>query len=101
MPITKRLNPIHPGEILLDDFMNPLGISMNALARDLHVPPNRIHGLVHGTRAISADTALRLAAYFGTTPETWMNLQTEYDLRVARRAGGDLIQKQVRRRNAA
>src|SRR2546422_6201871 len=79
---TKLLDPIHPGEILTEDFMKPLGISINRLSRDLHVPPNRIHSNVHGTRAITADTALRLGTYFGVTPEIWLNLQSEYDLRV-------------------
>jgi addiction module HigA family antidote len=98
---TKLLDPIHPGEILYEEFMQPLGISINRLARDLHVPPNRIHGLVHGNRAISADTALRLGTYFGVAAETWLNLQSEYDLRVTRKASGEEIAKTVRRRDAA
>ena len=98
---TKLLDPIHPGEILIEDFMKPLGISINRLSRDLHVPPNRIHSIVHGTRAITADTALRLGTYFGVTPETWLNLQSEYDLRVARRTVGEEIAKVVRKREAA
>jgi antitoxin HigA-1 len=98
---TKLLDPIHPGEILNEEFMQPLGISINRLARDLHVPPNRIHGIVHGTRAITADTALRLSSYFGTAPETWLSLQSEYDLRVARRKTGKEIAKNVRKREAA
>ena len=81
--------------------MKPLGISINRLSRDLHVPPNRVHGIVHGTRAITADTALRLGAYFGVTPETWLNLQAENDLRVARRRAGEEIAKSVRKREAA
>ena len=97
----KLLNPIHPGEILSEEFMKPLGISINRLSRELHVPPNRIHGIVHGTRAITADTALRLARYFGTGPETWLNLQSDYDLRAARRAAGEEIAKTVRKREAA
>ncbi len=97
----KLLDPIHPGEILSEEFMKPLGISINRLSRDLHVPPNRIHGIVHGTRAITADTALRLGAYFDMTPETWLNLQTEYDLRVARRAFGEQISRIVHKRDAA
>jgi addiction module HigA family antidote len=98
---TKQLNPIHPGEILAEEFMQPLGLSINRLARDLNVPPNRIHAIVHGVRAISADTALRLGTYFGNTPETWLNLQTEYDLRVARRTAGKEIARTVRERDAA
>ena len=98
---SKQLDPIHPGEILSEEFMKPLGISINRLSRDLHVPPNRVHGIVHGTRAITADTALRLGTYFGVTPEIWLNLQTEYDLRVTRRIVGDDIAKTVRKRIAA
>ena len=98
---TKLLDPIHPGEILMEDFMKPLGLSINRLSRDLHVPPNRIHGIVHGTRSITADTALRLGTYFGAMPETWLNLQTEYDLRVARMTAGEEIAKTVRKREAA
>jgi addiction module HigA family antidote len=97
----RLLDPIHPGEVLSEDFMKPLGISINRLARDLHVPPNRIHGIVKGTRAITADTALRLGAYFGVTPQTWLNLQSEYDLRIARRTAGEEIAKTVRKREAA
>jgi addiction module HigA family antidote len=98
---TKLLDPIHPGEILTEEFMQPLGISINRLSRDLHVPPNRIHGIVHGTRSITAGTALRLGIYFGVTPELWLNLQTEYDLRVTRRIAGGEIAKMVRKREAA
>ena len=98
---TKLLDAIHPGEILNEEFMKPLGISINRLSRDLDVAPNRIHGIIHGTRTITADTALRLSNYFGTTPETWLNLQSEYDLRIARRTVGDVIAKTVRKREAA
>lgn len=80
------LDPIHPGEILLEEFLQPMGISINRLARDIQVPPGRISTIVNGKRAISADTALRLSAYFGTSPELWLNLQTDYDLRIARRS---------------
>lgn len=93
--------PIHPGEILSEDSMLPLGISINRLARDLHVPPNRIHAIVHHQRGITADTALRLATYFGTTPELWLNLRTEYDLRLARRTSGPEIARVVLPREAA
>jgi len=98
---TRLLDPIHPGEILTEEFMKPLGISINRLSRDLHVPPNRIHSIVHGNRSITADTALRLGTYFGVTPETRLNLQTEYDLRIARRTAGGEIAKTVRKREAA
>lgn len=90
------LAPIPPGEILLEEFMKPLGVSQNRLARDIDAPVSRISGIVKGERAITADTALRLAKFFGTTPEMWMNLQTDYDLRAARRASGQDIDKRVR-----
>ena len=83
--MSTRLDPVHPGEILMEDFLKPLGISINKLARDIDVPPGRISTIVNGKRAITADTALRLGLYFGVTPELWLNLQTDYDLRVARR----------------
>ena len=98
---TKLLNFIHPGEILREDFLKPFGISINQLARDLDVPPNRISMIVNGERSITADTALRLGACFGMSPETWLNLQTEYDLRRARRERGAEIERRVRRHNAA
>jgi addiction module antidote protein, HigA family len=79
------LDPIHPGEILLEDFLKPMGISINKLAREIDVPPGRISTIVNGKRSITADTALRLGAYFGVSPELWLNLQADYDLRVARR----------------
>jgi addiction module HigA family antidote len=78
------LPPIHPGEILLEDFMRPMEISINRLARDIGVPPGRISTIVNGKRSISADTALRLGIYFGVSPELWLGLQVDYDLRVAR-----------------
>ena len=97
---TKQLDPIPPGEILYEEFMQPLGISMNALARDLAVPPNRISEIVNGKRAVTADTALRLARYFGTGAELWLNLQTDYDLRMVRRERGRDIEVRVRSRAA-
>jgi addiction module HigA family antidote len=78
------LDPINPGEILLEDFLKPMGISINKLAREIDVPPGRISTIVNGKRSITADIALRFAAYFGTSPELWLNLQTDYDLRIAR-----------------
>ena len=78
----KLLEPITPGEILREDFMDQLGISINKLSRDLSVPPNRISEIVNGKRAITADTALRLQSYFGVEAQFWLNLQTEYDLRI-------------------
>jgi addiction module HigA family antidote len=89
---SQQLEPIHPGEILAEEFMKPLGLSINALARDLHVPPNRIHGIVHGARS---------ATYFGTSAELWLNLQSEYDLRQARRTLAPEIERTVRKRPAA
>ena len=97
----RQLAPIHPGEILREDFVKPLGISINQLARDLDVPPNRISAIVNGTRAITADTALRLGTYFGVSPETWLGLQVDYDLRLTRQRDGDRIIRSVRTRPAA
>lgn len=82
----KRLANTHPGRFLLTEFMQPHALSANALAAALHVPANRIGAIVNGRRAITADTALRLARYFGTTPELWLNLQKDYELRAARAA---------------
>jgi antitoxin HigA-1 len=72
--------PIHPGEILLEDFLKPMGISQYRLARSIHVPARRINEIVHGTRGITADTAIRLSRYFGTSSELWLGLQADYDL---------------------
>ena len=80
----KRLAPIHPGEILLKDFLEPLGVTQYRVAKDISVPPRRINEIVHGKRALSADTALRLSCYFGTSDRFWLNLQARYDLEVAR-----------------
>jgi addiction module HigA family antidote len=101
MKPSKLLDPIHPGEILLEDFMKPLGISINQLARDLDVPPNRIGSIVNGIRAITADTALRLGTYFQVSPETWLGLQLDYDLRRIRQRDGEQIVNSIRRRPAA
>ncbi len=96
----KLLDPIPPGEILLEEFMRPMGISINRLARDIAVPPNRISAIVNGKRAVTADTALRLAKYFGTSAELWLDLQSDYDLRMIRRTSGAAIESQVRVRAA-
>ena len=77
---SKKLPPIHPGEILLEEFLKPMGISQYRLSKDIGVPPRRINEVVHGKRSITADTALRLARYFGTSERFWMNLQSRYDL---------------------
>ena len=91
-----RLDPITPGEILLKEFMEPMEISQNKLARDLDVPVTRINDLIHAKRGITVDTALRLGAYFGTTPEFWVNLQTHYDLKMAQRNLWPAIAKVIR-----
>ena len=96
----KLLKPIHPGEILLEEFMRPMDISINRLARDIVVPPGRISAIVNGKRAITADPALRLGKYFGVSPEVWMGLQADYDLRVAQRAIGAEVEKRVQRHAA-
>lgn len=94
------LDIIVPGEILAEEFLKPLGLSINQLARDINVPPGRISDIVNGKRAITADTALRLGKYFGVSPETWLNLQTDYDLRVAKRMIGADIELHVKTRAA-
>lgn len=96
MTTRKMLDPIAPGEVLLEEFMRPLGISINGLARDLAVPANRISGIVNGTRTITADTALRLGKYFGVSPELWLDLQSDYELRVARQTTWPLIASSVK-----
>lgn len=83
--MVKKLPNIHPGEVLLEEFLNPMGISQNKIARQIDVSPRRINEIVHGKRAITADTSLRLAKYFGVTEQFWMGLQTDYDLEEARR----------------
>jgi addiction module HigA family antidote len=96
----QKLAPVHPGEVLLEEFLNSLGISQYRLAKDTSVPPRRINEIVRGTRAITADTALRLARYFGTTERFWLNLQAHYDLEVAReRLGGRLARDVLIRGN--
>ena len=91
----KLLEPIHPGEVLLEEFMKPLGISINRLSRDIAVPPGRVSAIVNGKRAITADTAIRLGRYFGTSPEVWTGLQSDYELRIAQRTIGPEIEKRV------
>ncbi len=98
---TKKLDPIPPGEILREEFMRPLGVSITTLARDLDVPSNRISEIVNGKRAITADTALRLGKYFGVSPEIWLNLQSDYELRLARRDIWPRAEPRVRTRVAA
>jgi addiction module HigA family antidote len=97
MPIEK-LPPIHPGEILLKEYLEPLGISQYRLAHDLSVPPRRINEVVHGKRAVTANTALRLARYFGTSERFWLNLQARYDLELEKDRLGDRLDSEVTRR---
>ena len=101
MAKNRRLPPVHPGEILREDLMTPLGLSINGLARELRVPVTRMSEIVNGRRSITADTALRLARYLGTTPQFWMNLQTAYDLDVATRVSAGKITRDVHPREAA
>lgn len=91
----KNLDPIPPGEILLEDFMRPLGISINALARAIDVPPNRVSAIVNAKRGITADTALRLGKFFKVSPEIWLGLQSDFDLRVAQRGVWPEIEQRI------
>jgi addiction module HigA family antidote len=95
MSINNFLDPITPGEILREDFMGPMNISINKLSRDLVVPPNRISEIVNGKRSITADTALRLERYFGVEAQFWLNLQSEYDLRIIKRKIGNDIEQRI------
>ena len=95
-----KLKNIHAGEILLEEFLIPMEISQNRLARDIGVPPRRINEIVHGKRAVTADTALRLARYFGTSEAFWMGLQADYELEEARERLGDRLDREVRSRAA-
>lgn len=94
--MAKKLDPIHPGEILLEEFLVPMGISQYRLAKDISVSARRINEIVHGKRSISADTALRLSRYFGTSERFWMNLQTRYDLEVEKDRLGARLADEVR-----
>lgn len=91
----QKIPPIHPGEILLDEFLAPLGISQYRLAKDISVPPRRINEIVQGKRSITADTALRLGRYFGTSEQFWLNLQAHYDLEVEKDRLGDRLSREV------
>lgn len=99
--IKNRMRPIHPGEILREEYMVPLGLSANGLARALGVTPARVNEIAKGRRGITGDTALRLARYFGTDAQSWLNLQATYDLRVAEMASGHTIERRVKPREAA
>ena len=91
----KKLPPIHPGEILIEEFLKPMGISQYRLAKDISVPPRRINEIVHGKRSISADTALRLGRFFGMSPQFWLNLQTRFDLEVTEDLLAERLDKEV------
>jgi len=95
---SEKLAPVHPGEILLEEFLVPMGLSQYRLAKDISVSPRRINEIVHGLRAITADTALRLSRYFGTTERFWLNLQTGYDLEVEKDRLGDRLESEVLQR---
>jgi antitoxin HigA-1 len=91
----RKLDPVHPGEILLEEFLRPLGLSQYRLAKGVSVPARRINEIVRGTRSISADTALRLARYFGTSEHFWLNLQSRYDLEIEKDRLGKRLQREV------
>src|SRR3954465_12693716 len=96
MKMIEKLPNVHPGEVLLEEFMKPLAISQNRLARELSVPPRRINEIVLGKRAVSPDTALRLARYFGTSERFWLGLQLDFDLEEARNALADRLEREVK-----
>ena len=93
--MNKQLPPIHPGEILMEEFLEPMKISQYRLAKDINVPPRRINEIVHGKRSITADTALRLGRFFGMSPQFWLNLQTRYDLEVTEDFLADRLDDEV------
>lgn len=93
--MSSRLKPVHPGEILREEFMRPLGLSVNRLALELRVPVTRMAEIVHGRRTVTSDTALRLGRLFGTTAEFWVNLQTRYDLEIARERQEKRVEREV------
>ena len=98
--MARKLQPITPGEILMEEFLEPLGISQAQLARDLNVPANRINQIINGKREITADTELRLGAYFGIEPEFWLNLQMRFTMKVARERAGKQIDREVKKFNS-
>lgn len=99
--IEEKLPPIHPGEILLEEFLKPMGLSQYRVAKDINVSPRRINEIVHGKRNISADTALRLSRYFGLSERFWMNLQSRYDLEIEKDRLADRLEKEVQVYGAA
>ena len=94
--MVKKLVPITPGDVLLEEFLNPMNITQNQLARDIHVPANRISQIIHGKREITADTALRLGKFFGMEPEFWIHLQVRFNMKITRSAVGEKIEKEVK-----
>ena len=92
----EKLEPVHPGEVLLEEFLKPMNLSQNRVALDIRVPARRINEIVHGKRRVTPDTALRLARYFDMSPEFWLGLQMDYDLDVAEDESADLIRREVR-----
>lgn len=92
---TKKIDPIHPGEVLMEEFLAPLGLSQNQIANDIGVPPRRINEIIHGKRRITADTALRLAHYFEMSPQFWLGLQMDYDLDIEEDKLSSRINKEV------
>jgi len=94
--MVKKISPITPGDVLLEEFLKPMKIAQNQLAKDINVPANRVSQIIHGKREITADTALRLGKYFGIEPEFWLNLQVRYNMKIARSKVGKKIEKEVK-----
>ncbi|MEA2083311.1 MAG: HigA family addiction module antitoxin [Thermodesulfobacteriota bacterium] len=94
--MTKKLSPITPGDVLLEEFLKPMKISQNQLAKDINVPANRVSQIIHGKREITADTALRLGRYFGIEPEFWLNLQLRHNMKIVKSKVGSKIQREVK-----
>jgi len=95
--MAKKLTPITPGDILLEEFLKPMTITQNKLAKDINVPANRVSQIIHGKREITADTALRLGKYFGIEPEFWLNLQVRYNMKIAENKVGKIIDREVKK----
>lgn len=93
--MSEKLPNVHPGEVLLEEFLQPLDLSQNQLARDIHVPPRRVNEIVLGKRSVTPDTALRLARYFGTSERFWLGLQLDYEIEEARRESGQRIEREI------
>ena len=98
--MSKKLAPITPGEILLEEFLKPMKISQNCLAKEISVPPNRINQIINGKREITADTALRLGLYFGMEPEFWLNLQVRYNMKLVIMESGNRIRKEIKQHHS-